>query len=323
MSTPTTNTPAARPGRTASFARPGGAPATPVVDIESSVAPAATVAGGLDLATVSKDVGARPYHAPGTLSKPARPLFSDEDTDIDFDELRLPAINLTQKVGDLSNIFPPGSVILGKEHMILEPPPMGEGKVQEKPLVVYIIAFRPTRWTEKVEGGARGNLFDTREQVANAGGTTDYNENKRNPEVSLYQELATALLLVEKPEEADDALFAFEAPNGKKYALALWNMKGSAYTDGAKIIKSARKIGYPFAPMKGRFLGCALNLRTTLKKFQSGFSAFKPSLSVGEVTTAEFRRFVHDCAGLEPNPADAAVAAPAAAPVDDTAATVG
>jgi len=314
VSTPNSSTPAARPGRTASFARPGGAPATPVVDVESTVTAVVVSGTPVDLAAISKDVGARPYHTPGSLSKPAKPLFSDDDTDIDFDELRLPGINLVQKVGDLSNIFPPGAVVLGKEHLLIMPPPQGEGKVQEVPLVVFIIAFRPTRWTEKVEGGARGNLFDTREQVANAGGTTDYNENKRNPEVSLYQELATALILVEKPDDADDALFAFEGPNGKKYALALWNMKGSAYTDGAKIIKSARKIGYPFAPMKGRFLGCALHLKTTLKKYQSGFFAFKPSLSAGEVTTAEFRRFVHDCAGLEAHPSDI-VAPPAAATV--------
>lgn len=113
---------------------------------------------------------------------------------------------------------------------------------------MQVLGFRDTRYVEKIAGGARGMLVHTKEEVRKAGGTLDYKEwqLKKNSGMKQFQYLADAVALVERPEHVKDdrTVFVFDV-NGKQYALALWSMKGTAYTRAAKtVFFTARRITY-------------------------------------------------------------------------------
>lgn len=285
----------------------------PVIDVPAVVS-SPSASGPLDLNAVTQAVhdstpaGVAPFNPNGAPAAP-RPLFTDDDSDIDWSDLRLPAINIAQGVGALGETYPPGSVILGQEHVLLLP-----NEVKKSPQAgcvrFGVLAFRKTRWAEKIPGGEKGRIVGSREEVAAAGGTTDYDENARNG-TPYYQELATALLLVQCPEDAEDdvkAVFPFEGPDGKKYVLATWNMKGISFTNGAKALKTSRKIGYPVKSLKGRFIGGLVELRTLLQSYGKN-SAFRPQITPGVDTTPAFRIFAHEAAGLDPDPRDVSAVA--------------
>ena len=159
-----------------------------------------------------------------------------------FDEIILPRVNLVQNTGKLKDAFEPGSVVLGQQMVLFCPPDidMTTGNVRRAatpPATITVLGFRPTRFCEKVEGGARGLIVSSEEQVRAAGGTLDYNEwkLKKAQGMKRFETLADAVVLIERPESAkdDDTVFIFPA-DGKKYALALWGMRGTSYTHAAK-----------------------------------------------------------------------------------------
>ena len=279
----------------------------PAIEVSSTASPAASgTPVDLDAVTLAVRESAPTSAVTPFRPEAPKPLFTDDDSDIDWSDLRLPAINIAQGVGALGETYPPGSIILGQEHVLLLP--NDQKKEPQKSCVVFgVLAFRKTRWAEKT-GGERGRIVNTREEVAALGGTIDYEENARDKTIPYFQELATALLLVQCPADADDdlkAVFPFEGPDGKKYVLATWNMKGISYTNGAKALKTSRKIGYPVKSLKGRFIGGLVELRTLLQNYGKN-SAFRPQLAAGEPTTPAFRIFAHEAAGLEPDSRDLA-----------------
>lgn len=220
-------------------------------------------------------------------------LFNDED--IGFDDIRLPRLNIVQKVGDLSNIFTPGEIVLNQSAVIHEPAEPAKNKAGHKPLIITVLGFKKKQFAEKVTGGEMGLLVNSEVEVVAKGGTLDYKEWQQSNGVKKYfQRLATALLLVQKPEhyqDTDDLMFPYEC-EGRKYALALYSMKGTAYTNAAKHIFTARKIGHlrPGYPVQ------AWNLTTKLEKFGENYAhvpVIKPGPKNGEV----FLTFVKDVLG--------------------------
>jgi hypothetical protein len=175
-----------------------------------------------------------------TAVAPATALLGDKIPS--FDEIILPRVNLVQNTGKLKDTFEPGSLILGQQMVLFCPPDIDlqTGNVRRAatpPATITVLGFRPTRFCEKVEGGARGLIVSSEEQVRAAGGTLDYNEwkLKRAQGMKRFETLADAAVLIERPEAAadDDTVFIFPA-DGKKYALALWGMRGTSYTHAAK-----------------------------------------------------------------------------------------
>lgn len=217
-----------------------------------------------------------PYQAPPS------PAFYDGDEAEGFDpgDLVLPHLNIVQKVGDLSNIFLPGTVLLGGQLVLTEAPKeMAVGKTCR----IIVLGLQPTTFSEKIEGGGRGNYFRTEQEVVKAGGTLDWNESKATNK-PLYQRVSIALIAVEKPEGLDDASFPHEV-DGKRYALAMYTMKGTAYTNAARHFKSARKIGHL---RKDGYRSAYWTFAAQLKKFGNNY-AYIPVPRAAEATTEAFR----------------------------------
>lgn len=273
------------------------ATASPVVDIT----PAASVPSSTALA-----YNPAPVQVVGT-----NPFFAD-DENISLDDIKLPRINIVQKVGDLSNIFNGGEIILDQELVIHAA--ADKGKDGDLPLLVTILAFRKLQFAEKVDGGAQGLLVQSEAAVAAAGGTLDYKEWEQSVAavkaqvpgakvVKLFQKLATALVLIECPvqllkADADHISFPHEC-EGKYYAMALWSMKGSAFTNAAKTFFTARRIGH----LKNKFDATGVRigggyperswtLTTKLESYKSGFFAYIPVVRAATASSPALKEFI-------------------------------
>lgn len=201
------------------------------------------------------------YRVPaGVPAAPARPVMQNDD-DIDFREITLPTLNVVQGVGELCKSFDPGQLILGQKYMLCSAPNKREGQaaLSQPPVKAIVLGFRPTRYTEKVsskpgEPPAQGRTLDSEQQVFAIGGTTLYKEAYvEGTQVRPYfQSLATALVLVQAPEAEEyaltgdelDAAFPLVDDAGKHWQLVQWHMKGTAFTHGAKTLKTARRLGW-------------------------------------------------------------------------------
>ena len=282
------------------FAKPGAAPAivapAPVAAPAPAPAPVAaevvteTVQTPTPVAEVTVEStntsAVVPYQAPAA---PARTQSFYDDDSMDAGDLVLPRLNIVQKVGDLSNVFVPGTIVLnGQLELAKAPAPNAESA----PLNLLVIGFQPTIYAEKVEGGLRGNLVNSEQEVVAKGGTLDWNEYKQAGK-PLYQRLATAMVLIEQPAGLDASSFPVEVC-GKRYALALYSMKGTSYTNGAKHFKSARKIGHLCA---NGYRGGFWLFSSKLKKFESNY-AFIPVVRPSAETSEEFRAALKDFLGF-------------------------
>lgn len=213
------------------------------------------------------------------------PVAPYNDESLGLDDIILPRINIVQKVGGLSDTFDPGAILINAEQVIYTY--NKDLKNPATPLKFLTIGFQPLRYAEKVAGGAKGKIVNRPEEVVALGGTLDYNDAKNNGK-ALFQRYATALILIEQPENVDDTHFPHEF-GGKKYCTALWSSKGAAYTAGAKVLNTAKQIGPLRGPLGYR---TAFYTMGTLLASHEGNAYFKPSLRPGEKTTEEFRAFV-------------------------------
>lgn len=198
-----------------------------------------------------------------------------------FKDVILPHINIVQSVGGLKDSFTPGEIVYGQS-LVLYSPPIIDKKTGNAvqpgtpPMEITLLGFRPTRYVEKVAGGARGMLVNTEAEVRAAGGTLDYNEwnLKKASGMKRFEVLAEAFLIIKRPTHVadDDSVFIFPAGNDK-YALALWSMKGTAYTHAAKrVFFTARKMG---CLSKGGYPSWSYNL-TTRSETSNGNTYFVP-----------------------------------------------
>jgi hypothetical protein len=216
--------------------------------------------------------------APAARMSPPSTFGTDNDT-IDFRDIVLPRINMVQKVGPLSEKFTPGLLVLD------------QALVLPQPIDVVLLGFRPTRYVERVVGGAMGNICNSEQEVIDAGGTLDFKEADKTDK-PWYQYEATAIVLVRKPDAiTDDSQFLFEF-DGKKWGLVTWFMKGSAYTHGVKPLKTARRIGYLRANLGKDYFSYVFKTSIALEKFRTGNAAYVPVLEKGDATTPEFVEFI-------------------------------
>lgn len=213
----------------------------------------------------------------------------------DFNDIILPRLNIVQNLGELGKTYPLGSIVFGQNLVLFQPsivnPKTGNTERQgTPPIIITVLGFRPTRFVERTSGGARGALVNTEAEVRAAGGTLDYKEweLKSASGMKLFQSLAEALVVVQKPDAIadDDTVFVYQV-DGKKWALALWAMKGSAYTAGAKTFFTARSLnclrnGYPTH---------SWNLSTRLKPFGGTKEAWVPVLVPQMKSSPEFMAF--------------------------------
>lgn len=247
---------------TVSFSKNPEMPAQPVIEIQTVPATANTDVAichpqnvqvpveGVTVDATNTHTSAALVRQDSALPAPSGLVLGDRLPT--FGDVILPRLNLVQGSGELKNSFPMGAIIFNQAVILYDPPVINaKTGVQEKaglpPVTLTVLGFRPTRYVEKIAGGERGLLLDTEQQVRAAGGTLDYKEYmlKKDAGIKRFEYLADAVCLIERPDHVndDDTVFVYPV-EGKKLALALWSMKGTAYTAAAKrVFFTARSMG--------------------------------------------------------------------------------
>lgn len=221
-----------------------------------------------------------------------------------FADVIMPRINMVQGLGELKDSFTQGAIVFNQQFEIYTPQTSRKvGGVDTivpgtAPLNVICLGLRPDRYAEKIAGGKRGLLVNTEAEVRAAGGTLDYSEWKLKASAGMkrFEPLAEALIIIEKPINPavvdttpldEEPVFIYEV-EGKRYTMALWAMKGTAYTEGAKK-----------AFMTNRRTGCLRNgyptysftLATRLKAYDNGNETWIPVLLPKVKTSAALLEF--------------------------------
>jgi len=266
------------------------------IETETTVAPAVGNAVVID---VGVPVVVNAPEVPAVVDSP----IAFDDQNIGFEDIILPRINIVQKVGDLSEIFSPGEIVL-KQSLVIHTPAKA-GVAGDPPLNITVLGFKKTQFAEKVVGGVMGILAHTEQEIVKHGGTLDYKEWAASEAAAkagtgkalrYFQRLATALCLVEKPAklaDEDHIEFPYEC-EGKYYALVLWSMKGTAYTHAAKVMFTARKIGH----LRSGYAKQSWGLTAKMEKFGDNFAAV-PVLRPGLKNSTAFQAFVLNVLGLD------------------------
>lgn len=233
----------------------------------------------------------------------AVPFFDDRN--INFKDIIVPRLNVVQKVGELSEIFTPGEIVLNQETVIHVPENKEKGIVGSGPLVLIPIGCRPLQYAEKVGGGAKGLFVNTEAEVVAANGTLDYKEWKNGKGTAngkrRFEEYATFLFLVKKPAsllpDAEHQLFTHEI-DGEFYTLALMGLKGTWYSGFAKRLFTERKIGF----LKAGYSSFNWNLSTFAKSFNGDDGAkvwaIVPAVTNGTRSTPALLEYVKDSLGF-------------------------
>jgi hypothetical protein len=248
----------------------------------------------------------------------------------EFSDVVWPRINIAQNIGDLGETFDPGAIVLGKQSLLFSPPIISKEGVVTKPalppITIVVLGFRPTKFCEKTDWGFQGLIVNTEAEVRAAGGTLDYKEweLKKASGMKRFEPLADAFVAIERPDHLkdDDTVFVFPA-DGKKYALALWALRGSSYTVAAKaVFFTQRKIG----ALRSGYPTMSFSCTTRLKEFGAKKSAWVPICVGKEKSSPAFLNFVADILGAPatalPSPTVAPeLPAPAAAAPSTPAAT--
>lgn len=284
------------------------APATPVsspdqnkaADVAKTVAPAApasTVASPAPTPAAQTGTVATVQPANAAMTEYRPPAsYGDDSEELGANDVIIPRLNIVQKVGDLSNQFTEGDLVLNQQLVIArsvkgrQGTPAAAGSpptaAAQETVRVVVAGFRKDRYVEKTDGSVRGDIVDSEAEVYAKGGTTNYNEAKQLGK-KLYQTLAECVLLIEKPADCqDETSFPYTA-DGKQYAVVKWSLKGGAYINGAKVLRTARKAGW-LADLVNTATGeikekrgyhCGFwKLGTVLKGYDTGNFSWNPQL---------------------------------------------
>jgi hypothetical protein len=201
---------------------------------------------------------------------------ADVQGEVNLSDLRLPRLNLVQRTGDLPDRFDFGSFVINKEVSL--------GKTVE-----FIALSIKKQYQEKRPYGdtERGAIYDTAEQVREAGGSLGYADYQ-------FSELAHIFLLVKMPEGLEDSpdaasvvdLFMYEI-DGARYAPVIYSVGRSSYTSLAKALLTARQ----FMLRKGLWTG-RWTMTSKVDKGPKGtwvtpLPTFKGKLSDEDAATAD------------------------------------
>lgn len=270
---------------------PGEAPATVITpEVVPAVPAAATQAVVVAAPTAVSAV------TPGALLGDFVPEFKD---------IQLPNMNIVQNIGELAKTMTPGQVVFDQRVVLFSPVQLDQNnQIKDKgtsQCTITILGFKPVRYAEKVAGGGQGLLLNTEDDVRKNGGTLDYSEAqlKKAAGIKYFERLATALVAIERPEHLPDdgSTFTWDVA-GVKYALAFWNMKGSAYTAAAKkVFFTSRFQGCLKAG--GGYPSWSYSLSTMNKPFDGGHSAWVPICIQKAKSTDAFMTFAKDVLGAK------------------------
>jgi hypothetical protein len=252
-----------------------------------------------------------PAPIPSGAVAPAQMLLGDRLPT--FTEIILPRLNLVQNIGLLKEQFESGSIVFGQSTVLYLPEKKDLNgtlvRAQSPPVIMTFLGFKPEKYVEKVEGGARGLSCDSPAQVRELGGTTDWAEwnLKKTSGMKRFEPMLDALVAVERPaccvpaNGAADPVFNYEV-DGKLYALAFWALRGVVYTDVYKrVLAPGRFSGFLRV---GGYPSWSVSIRTKSKSFDSGkksaWSGVAEPVAPSSPAMLEFVKSV-----LNPQPASA------------------
>lgn len=282
------------------FSRNPANPSTPVVEVQSVATPVPGV-------TVEATNTVAPAPAAlATIPKaglPTKSTFLLGDVLPDFSDMVIPRVNIVQNIGTLSESFQSGSLLYGQQVVLFTPAVIDVKSSTIKqaatpPVNVTFFGFRPTRFAQKLPGGAKGLLVNTEDEVRAAGGTLDYAEFKLKEASGMtrFEPLADAMVAIQRPDALadDDTIFVYDIER-KKYALALWAVRGTAYTNLCKkTLFPARRMG---ALRQGGYPSWSYSLSTREEKYPGGHAAWIPVALPREKNTPAFLDFVREIIG--------------------------
>jgi hypothetical protein len=182
----------------------------------------------LEKEEASESITPASSRAVGTYAGEATPDVQGEITAAD---LRLPRLNIGQKVGDLGDQFSYGGVILAKEaELVAVGVPLHD---------ITVLKIRK-QYQEKLKfDGDRTEAprtFETAKEVIEAGLSINFGDE------GYCERIAHMLLLVPEVEGLDEDVmdsFFYHSFNGKRYCQTLFTAAGTQFTESGKSILTA------------------------------------------------------------------------------------
>jgi hypothetical protein len=264
-------------------------------EVTPAAAPAAMPAAAAPAAMPAAEFAVAKNTNTNTALGPTGLVLGDKIPD--FQDIILPRLNIVQNIGKLKDSFDPGCIVLNQQDALFLPPEI-DGKTgvvsraATPPVLLTVLGFRPTRYCEKVPGGGKGIIVNTEAEVRANGGTLDYGEwnMKKASGMKRFEPLADALVAIQRPEsfKDDDTVFVYEV-DGKKVALALWALRGTAYTAAAKrVFFTARAVGC----LRQGYPTWRYAVSTREETYDSGNKSWIPVCLPSGKTTPVFMDFV-------------------------------
>ena len=213
-----------------------------------------------------------------------------------FKDVILPRLNIVQNMGQLKDSHPVGAIVFNQRVPLFTPPVVKNGTVEKSgtpPVNITVLGIVSKRYAEKVSG-IGGLIVNTEDDVRAAGGTLDYKEweLKKASGMRRFEPLADLLVVIRKPEnfaDEDHTIFGHDV-DGSHYVLALWAVKGSAYTAAMKRVFNYERLS---GCLKEGYPTCNFSLTTRYETWNNGNSAWIPVCIPNKKNTPKFMEFVH------------------------------
>ena len=185
-------------------------------------------------------------------------------------DLQIPSLKLVQQVGDLGELFSPGSFVLNNEHAV------SDGTAE----VIITVAHWNKYYIENLEYGAdqTPDTAKTMQEGVQTGGTTEGRD--KTPPTWTPVGVATCIV-----EGKDDLHYPFPYED-KHYAISLWTMRNTAYRRAGRTIMTAAAYNLKTGLEFGNWM--LTSKRETLGKNK----VFVPVLKTGGRNSDEFASWV-------------------------------
>lgn len=228
---------------------------------------------------------------PEDMSGPPAMSLMDSSDDVQGDvgdtAIRMPRLNIVQKVGPLADTFNKGEFVLNLEEKIAD-----NGSALEVTVVKAMFYFEENLpyGEDRIPERAM-----SRAEVHERGGILDWVDDQRPS----WHQVAEVLLAIKCPKGLEDNpafSFVYEGedkdPANGQYTFALFKLKGASFNSAGREILTAKQFYYREGLTQGSFL-----LTAPLKQFRTGNSAFVATLRKNRAHSADFRDWLRDFAG--------------------------
>ncbi len=214
-----------------------------------------------------------------------QPAGGSVEGNIETSDMVVPSLKLAAKMGELGELFIPGSLVLNQEYALYGARTDDRTKPKEDPVWLTVLHakksyYERTEW----DSDTVAKTADTMDMMISQGGSLDWGANGERP---TWNPKLTCTVIIRGD---DEAYFPFEY-DGKKYALARWALQSiSAYRAAAKPILTAAALNLRAGLEYGSW-----GLTSALKK--SGTNSFHvPVLSTGDKNDEKFATWARELA---------------------------